>query len=118
MKGILIVPQFLKAAFGFGGAGGGGVFLARDEETGDWSQPVFYNLGALSFGLQIGGDASEMVIVVKKIGALESFYSSSFKLGGDANIAVGPAGGGQKGWTSLTFSGDGDATPAAETAMA
>jgi lipid-binding SYLF domain-containing protein len=105
VKAILIVPQFLKGAFGFGGAGGGGVFLARDEKTGQWSHPAFFTVGAVSFGLQVGGDASEMVVVIKKETAAESFYSSSFKLGGDMNVAAGPAGAGAKGWTRLTFSG-------------
>jgi lipid-binding SYLF domain-containing protein len=105
VKAVLIVPQFLKGAFGFGGAGGGGVFLVRDEKTGSWSHPAFYTVGIASFGLQIGADASEMVVVVKKTGALESFYNTSFKLGGDANVAAGPLGGGIKGWTRLTMSG-------------
>ena len=105
VKAVLIVPQFLKGAFGFGGAGGGGVFLVRDEKTGQWSHPAFFTVGAVSFGLQVGGDASEMVVVIKKTTAAESFYSSSFKLGGDMNVAAGPFGTGMKGWTRLTFGG-------------
>jgi len=105
VKAVLIVPQLLKGAFGLGGAGGGGVFLVRDEKTGAWSHPAFYTVGIVSFGLQVGADASEMVVVVKKTAALESFYTSSFKLGGDANVAAGPLGGGVKGWTRLTMSG-------------
>lgn len=105
VKALFIVPQLLKGAFGLGGAGGSGVLVVRDQETGEWSQPAFYSLGAVSLGLQIGGDASEMVLVVKKTGAVESFYTSSFKLGGDANVAAGPAGFGIKGWTRLTFGG-------------
>ena len=105
VKAVLIVPQFLKGAFGFGGAGGGGVFLVRDEKTAQWSHPAFFTVGAVSFGLQVGGDASEMVVVIKKTDAAESFYSSSFKLGGDMNVAAGPTGAGMKGWTRLTFGG-------------
>jgi lipid-binding SYLF domain-containing protein len=105
VKAILIVPQFLKGAFGLGVAGGGGVFLMRDEKTGQWSHPAFFTVGAVSFGLQVGGSASEMVVVIKKTTAAESFYSSSFKIGGDMNVAAGPAGIGMKGWTRLTFGG-------------
>lgn len=105
VKALFIVPQLLKGAFGLGAGGGSGVLLVRDEATGEWSQPAFYTLGALSFGLQVGGDASEMVLVVKKTGAVDSFYTSSFKLGGDANVAAGGAGVGIKGWTRLTFGG-------------
>ena len=92
-KGLFIVPQLLRGAFIFGGAGGSGVLLARDEKTGQWSQPAFYNIGAVSFGIQAGGDASELVFVVTSQRALEKFYSSDFKLGADAGITVGPVGG-------------------------
>src|SRR6476646_7749964 len=74
-------------------AGGSGVLLARDEKTGQWSQPAFYNIGAVSFGIQAGGDASELVFVVTSQRALEKFYSSDFKLGADTGITVGPVGG-------------------------
>ena len=92
-KGLFIVPQLLRGAFIFGGAGGSGVLLARDEKTGQWSQPAFYNIGAVSFGIQAGGDASELVFVVTSQRALEKFYSSDFKLGADTGITVGPVGG-------------------------
>lgn len=53
-KGLFIVPQFLKAALFYGGAGGSGVFVARDEKTGVWSEPAFFTMGAASFGFQFG----------------------------------------------------------------
>ena len=58
-EGILIVPVSVKGGFIVGGSGGVGVFLARGEAN-DWSYPAFYQLAAVSFGLQIGGDVSEM----------------------------------------------------------
>ena len=105
-KAILIVPQLLKGAFLFGFEGGTGVLLVRDEETGEWSQPAFYKLRTGSFGLQIGAQASDMVFLVMTTKGVESFYSSSFRLGGDVSIALGPVGAGAKGQTSLTFSFD------------
>jgi len=105
-KAILIVPQLLKGAFFFGFEGGTGVLLVRDEETGAWSQPAFYKLRTGSFGLQIGAESSDMVFLVMTTKGVESFYSSSFRLGGDVSVALGPVGAGAKGQTSLTLSFD------------
>ena len=105
-KAILIVPQLLKGALLFGFEGGTGVLLVRDEETGEWSQPAFYKLRTGSFGLQIGAQSSDMVFLVMTTKGVESFYSSSFRLGGDVSVALGPLGAGAKGQTSLTFSFD------------
>ncbi len=91
-KALFIVPQFLRGAFIFGGAGGSGVLIVRDDATGKWSQPAFYNIGSASFGLQIGGDVSEMIFVVRNKKGLEEFYRSEFKLGADVSMAVGPVG--------------------------
>ena len=91
-KGLFVVPQLLRGAFVFGGAGGSGVLLVRDEKTGGWSQPAFYNIGAVTFGLQAGGDTSELIFVVTTQRGLEQFYRSDFKLGADAGISIGPVG--------------------------
>ena len=64
-RALVIIPQFLRGAFIFGGAGGSGVLIARDENSGKWGDPVFYNIGSASFGAQIGADVSEMVLVVR-----------------------------------------------------
>ena len=92
-KGLFVVPQLLRGAFVFGGAGGSGVLVVRDEKTGAWSQPAFYNIGAVTFGLQAGGDASELVFVVRTQRGLEQFYRSDFKLGADTGLSIGPVGG-------------------------
>lgn len=91
-KALFIVPQFLRGAFVFGGAGGSGVLLVRDEKSKKWSEPAFYTIGSASFGLQIGGDVSEMIFVVRSQKGLEEFYRNDFKLGADVSMAVGPAG--------------------------
>ncbi|EFK11682.1 conserved hypothetical protein [delta proteobacterium NaphS2] len=96
-KGVLIVPQLLKAGFIFGGSGGRAVMLVRDPKTGKWSQPGFYSLGSVSFGLQIGGESSEVIIQIRTERGLESLYGTSFKLGGDTSVAVGPVGAGAAG---------------------
>ena len=91
-KALFIVPQFLRGALVFGGAGGSGVLLVRDEKTKQWSEPAFYTIGSASFGLQIGGDVSEMIFVVRSQKGLEEFYRTDFKLGADVSMAVGPVG--------------------------
>jgi len=91
-KALFIVPQFLRGALVFGGAGGSGVLIVRDEKTKQWSEPAFYTIGSASFGLQIGGDVSEMVFVVRSQKGLEEFYRTDFKLGADASLAMGPVG--------------------------
>jgi len=93
-KALFIVPQFLRGALVFGGAGGSGVLLVRDEKTKKWSEPAFYTIGSASFGLQIGGDVSELIFVVRNQKGLEEFYRTDFKLGGDISVAVGPVGDG------------------------
>ena len=66
--------------------------LIRDEKSGEWSQPAFYNIGAVSFGLQAGADTSELVVIVRTQKGLEEFYRSDFKLGADVGVSAGPLG--------------------------
>ena len=93
-RALFIVPQLMRGAFIFGGAGGSGVLIARDEKTGRWGDPVFYNIGSASFGAQIGADVSEMVLVVRTPKGLEEFFTNDFKLGANAGMATGPVGAG------------------------
>jgi SH3 domain-containing YSC84-like protein 1 len=102
-KGVLIYPQVLKAGYILGGSGGTGVLLARDSKTGEWSNPAFYTLGSVSFGLQIGGEAAEVVMLVMSQKGMDSLLTSKFKLGGDASVALGPVGGGAKGDVTADF---------------
>ena len=105
-RGIFIVPQLLKAAFFFGGEGGSGVFLVKDDKTGEWSDPAFYTMGAGSFGFQFGAQASEVVLLVLSQRGVESLLTSTFKLGGDVSVAVGPVGAGIEGSTAMNLSAD------------
>ena len=105
-RGIFIVPTVMRGAFFIGATVGNGILLARPDIITPWSQPAFYDIGGASFGFQMGGDASELVLVIMTERGLKSFYSSSFKLGGDASIAAGSDGSGIKGGTSPTLSAD------------
>ena len=102
-KGVLIYPQVLKAGFIFGGSGGTGVLLSREGKTGEWSDPAFYTMGSVSFGLQIGGEAAEVVLLVMSQKGMDSLLTSNFKLGGDVSVALGPVGGGGKSDVTTDF---------------
>jgi lipid-binding SYLF domain-containing protein len=93
-RGVFITPQLLKGAFVFGVSGGSGVLVARDEKAGLWSGPAFYTVGGASFGLQIGGEASEVILLAMTQRGVSSFLSNSLKLGADVGLAAGPIGAG------------------------
>jgi lipid-binding SYLF domain-containing protein len=86
-RGILIVPQFIKGAFFIGGSGGSGLLVVRDEKTNEWSYPAFFTLGGASIGLQFGGQASEVVLLVMTQKGVDSLMSTTLKLGADATVA-------------------------------
>lgn len=105
-KGVLIVPQLLKGGFLVGAAGGSGVFLVRDDRTGQWSYPAFYTMGSVSLGLQIGAQAAEVILMATTEKAVDAFLSNKFQLGADVGIAAGPVGAGAQTATAdiLAFS--------------
>ncbi len=94
-KGVMIIPQLIKGGFFIGGSGGSGVLLVRDSKYG-WSYPAFYLIGSLSFGLQIGGEVSEIVLLVTTQKGIDALLSTAVKLGGDVSVAAGPVGMGAK----------------------
>ncbi len=93
-KGVFIAPQVLKGAFVFGASGGSGVLVVRDEKTGRWNGPAFYTIGGASFGLQMGGEASEVILLIMTERGISSLLSNSVKLGADVGFAAGPVGAG------------------------
>jgi lipid-binding SYLF domain-containing protein len=95
-KGLVIVPSLLKAGFIFGGSGGSGVLIVPDAKTGKWSEPAFYTIGSVTFGLQIGGEAAEVIMYVRTQKAVDRMLTSRLKFGGDTSISVGPVGAGAK----------------------
>lgn len=99
-KGVYIVPKLMKGAFIFGVEGGNGVVLARDEKSGAWSEPVFYETSTASFGLQAGAQSSEAVVLIMTPKAVDSLLANKIKLGADGSVAIGPKGGGAD--TNLT----------------
>lgn len=103
-KALLIIPQSLKGAFLIGGAGGTGVLMAQDHKTGEWGNPAFYTMGSLSVGLQIGAESSEVILMIMTDRGMEKLLASSFKLGADVTMALGPVGGGTSAKTADVLS--------------
>jgi lipid-binding SYLF domain-containing protein len=95
-RGLLIIPSLLRGGFILGGGGGRGVLLVKDSTTGQWSQPAFYSIGSFSFGLLIGGESAEVLMLIRTQKAVDKFLASSFKFGGDLALSVGPLGAGAK----------------------
>jgi lipid-binding SYLF domain-containing protein len=87
---VAVVPSLLNGGFMFGGRYGRGVASCRTP-TG-WSAPAFFTIGGGSFGLQIGGQATDVVMLIMNKGGMDNLLSSQFKLGADASAAAGPVG--------------------------
>lgn len=103
-KGVLVLPQLIKASFIFGGEGGSGLLLAKT--AGTWSQPANYTLAAGSVGFQIGGEVSEVMLLLMSNRAVEAILRNEFKLGADASVAAGPVGGGIEASTTTNLGAD------------
>lgn len=103
-QGVFVVPQLLKASFIIGGEGGSGVLLARTANG--WSEPCIYTMGAGSIGLQIGGEASQVMLVLMNDKAVNAILRNEFKLGADATVAAGPVGMGVEAATTTNLGAD------------
>ena len=104
-KAVLIFPSVIKGAFFIGGEGGDGVLLAKGDAN-RWSYPAFYTMGAASFGLQIGGKDSEVMLLIMTDKGINAVIDRKVKLGGDVSVAVGPVGGGASAATTANLGGD------------
>jgi SH3 domain-containing YSC84-like protein 1 len=90
-KCIVVIPSMVKIAVGFGGSHGKGVATCRTD-SGAWSAPVPVTLTGGSWGLQLGGQAVDVVMLVMNDQGMQHLLSSKFKLGADASAAAGPVG--------------------------
>jgi lipid-binding SYLF domain-containing protein len=90
-KCLAVIPSMVKIAVGFGGNHGKGVATCRTE-NGTWSAPAPITITGGSWGLQLGGQAIDLVMVVTNEQGMEHLLSSKFKLGADASAAAGPVG--------------------------
>ena len=104
-KGVVLFPQILKGGFFLGGEGGSGVLLAKADD-GRWSYPTFVGMGAASFGLQIGAQSSELMLIVLTGKGLEAILDDKVTIGGEINGAVGPYGAGAEASTTANLNAD------------
>ncbi len=103
-RAVLIVPSLVKGGFIFGAEGGDGVLLARTGKS--WSSPAFYSLGSASFGLQIGLEQAQVVMIIMTDKALRAIKRSKFKFGVGGGLTIVTLGAGAEGATSGNLSGD------------
>jgi lipid-binding SYLF domain-containing protein len=87
---VAVVPGLIKGAFVFGGQYGQGVVTCRTGHG--WSAPVFIRMAGGSFGFQIGGQSTDLVLVAVNDRGFQDLLKNKFKIGGDASAAAGPVG--------------------------
>ena len=102
---VIVIPSVLKAAFVFGGDYGRGTMTCRSGEhfTGKWGAPTMIALEGGSFGFQLGGQATDFVILVMNPRGATAILSSKVKLGADASAAAGPKGRDAEAATDVTL---------------
>jgi SH3 domain-containing YSC84-like protein 1 len=98
---VAVVPSLKKAAFILGGSYGQGVVTCRTGHG--WSAPAFIRMAGGSFGLQIGGQGTDLVLVAVNDQGMQDLLKSKFKIGADASAAAGPVGRNTSASTNLTL---------------
>ena len=87
-----VIPSEKKLALGLGGSFGRGALICRQGGTGAWGAPSMFTVGGANFGFQLGGQATDFVLVVMNAKGAEKLLQSRAKLGADASAAAGPVG--------------------------
>src|ERR1700683_4322112 len=105
---LVILPSVKKGAFGVGGSYGRGVMVCRSgiSYTGPWGPPALYALEGASIGFQIGGQATDFVLLVMNPAGARSLLSSKVRLGADASAAAGPKGRTAEGATDVVMTAE------------
>jgi len=105
---LIILPSVKKGAFGIGGSYGRGVMICRSGEhyTGPWGPPAMYALEGINIGFQLGGQATDFVLLVMNPKGARSLLGSKVKLGADASAAAGPKGRTAEGATDVVMSAE------------
>lgn len=98
---VAIIPHVIKGAFGWGGRAGKGIFSCRQE--GGWSPPIFVRVWGASFGLQIGGQATDLVLFFMTERSSRALLKTKFTLGGDVSVSAGPLGRTAQAVTDITL---------------
>ncbi len=90
-KAIVIFPEVIKAGFMIGGRYGEGVMLVKGEQT-SWNAPAFFTITGGSFGLQIGVQSIDVILLIMTKKGLDALLEEEFTIGGDASVTAGPRG--------------------------
>lgn len=104
-RAVAVFPFLIKAGFVAGGEGGNGVLLGHGSDGG-WTGPAFLSLGAASFGLQAGVQATEVILVIRSEKALQAVLRNQGSLGADTGITVAVYGAGIEGATTSNLGAD------------
>jgi len=103
-RAVMIIPSLVKGGFIFGAEGGNGVLMERRGTR--WSDPAFYSLGSASFGLQIGLEKAEIVMMVMSDRALRAIEDGDVKIGAGGGLTVATLSAGAEAATASNLSGD------------
>src|ERR1051325_1380924 len=105
---LVVLPSVKKGAFGIGGSYGRGVMVCRNGQhyNGKWGAPALYALEGISIGFQLGGQATDFVLLVMNPKGAESLLTSKVKLGADASAAAGPKGRTAEGATDIVMNAE------------
>jgi SH3 domain-containing YSC84-like protein 1 len=105
---IVVLPSVKKGAFGIGGSYGRGIMICRSGEhyKGKWGAPALYALEGVSIGFQLGGQATDFVLLVMNPKGANSLLYSKVKLGADASAAAGPKGRTAEGATDIVMNAE------------
>ena len=104
--GIAVIPDVTKVAFIFGGRHGNGVLVVRDKLNSPWSNPTFVALTGGSWGLQVGAQSSDIILVFTTKTGIEGIAGGKLTLGADASVATGPVGRQGSAATDMNFNSE------------
>jgi len=100
---VLIVPEYVRAGLGIGGAAGTGVLLRKEGTAGRWSAPAFFDLRSATLGLQIGYQKVDLVVVIANAATLDAMLKGDFSLSADAGYQAGTTSAGADASTTTSF---------------
>lgn len=104
-QGIGIFPSTISGGLGIGGQYGEGVIIVRDKNYRKWSNPAIFTIAGGSFGLQIGGQSTDIILLFMDRRSIDAILNGKIKLGADASVAAGPVGRSVSASTDIQFKG-------------
>jgi lipid-binding SYLF domain-containing protein len=102
---IAIFPNTISAGLGIGGKYGQGIIMVKDDKKRLWSAPALFTIAGGSWGLQIGGQATDFVLLIMNRRSVDGILDGKFKLGADASVAGGPVGRAAEASTDIQLKG-------------